>query len=187
MAELFDLKHRIAVTGLELEEFHATEDKQSVRDQMFKVLGQHAAHRCYRVDSLLIEKSKVKPAHRADALFYARMLRVLLRWVVRHRVPESAEKLLVWTARIGTNRRRQAFEKAVKVTLARRLRSRIPYHLFIHSSASHPMLQVADYCCWAVAKKWKDGEMRPYASIQSAIGAEIEVYRSGRQRVVLKQ
>jgi hypothetical protein len=105
------------------------------------------------------------------------MLRVLLRWVVKYRVPADAEKILIWTARIGTNRRRHAFEKAVRTSLARDLPGRIPYDLFIHSSASHPMLQVADYCCWAVAKKWKDGELRPYAKIQSAILSELEIFR----------
>ena len=179
LTDVYDLKHRIALTGLGLEEFHAAEDRQLVRDQMYEVLGRHAAHRCYAVDALIIQKNRVRPDLRGDALFYSRMLRVLLRWVVRHRIPENAEKILMWTARIGTNRQRHSFEKAVRTSLARDLPVRIPYHVFIHSSASHPMLQVADYCCWAVAKKWKDGELRPYAKVQSAIMSELEIFRRG--------
>lgn len=39
------------------------------------------------------------------------------------------------------------------------------------------MLQVADYCCWAVAKKWKDRELRPYAKIESVILSELEIFK----------
>ena len=177
LLDLFELRHRIASTGLALEEFHATEDKQIVRDQMFEVLGRHAAHRCFTVDALVVQKNRIRPDRRDEALFYARMLRVLLRWVVRQRASEDIEKILVWTARIGTDRRRQAFEKAVKKSLASELPRGMRYHLFIHSSASHPLLQVADYCCWVVAKKWKDGELRPYAKIQSVILSELEIFR----------
>lgn len=44
---------------------------------------------------------------------------------------------------------------------------------------SHPLLQVADYCCWAVAKKWKDGELRPYEKIRKAIKTEFDIFRTG--------
>jgi hypothetical protein len=67
----------------------------------------------------------------------------------------------------------------VKAYLAHHLETRVPYQLLIHGSASHPLLQIADYCCWAVAKKWKDNELRPYRKIQSVLKTEFEVFRRG--------
>jgi hypothetical protein len=100
---------------------------------------------------------------------------LLLRGIFRHLTSGEIEGILVWAARIGTKKRRGAFEKSVKLYLANELEARVPYHLYLHSSSSHPMLQVADYCCWAVAKKWKDQELRPFSKIRNAVRTEIEV------------
>lgn len=34
----------------------------------------------------------------------------------------------------------------------------IPLHVFHHSAASNPWLQVADYCAWAIRSKWERGD-----------------------------
>jgi hypothetical protein len=176
LADIFDLKHRIAETGLEIEEFHATEDRQLVRDQMFELIHRHSEHRCFVVDAITVRKSRVDPALQEPSVLYATMLRSLLRKVFHDHASDAVDGILVWAARIGTKKQRGAFEKTVKMYLANELEAAIPYHVFLHSSSSHPMLQVADYCCWAVAKKWKDGELRPFAKIQRAMGAEVEIF-----------
>jgi hypothetical protein len=177
-SEFFELKHRLAASGVELEEFHATEDTQRVRDEMYRMIERHCIHRCLTIDSIIIEKSKIHPSVREDAGFYARALQVLLHGVFRQRPKGDVDRILVWAARIGTHKKRTVFEKAVKTYLSSELKAEYPYHLFIHSSASHPMLQVADYCCWAVFKKWKDWELRPYSRIQRALLTELDVLAS---------
>lgn len=179
-AGFFDLKHRIAATGLDLEEFHATEDRQAVRDQMYAFLEEHCHHQCFEIDSIVTQKNKVSPELRDPAIFYARLLRILLKKVFRNRITEDIDQVLIWAARIGTHKKRVLFEKTVKHYLANDLRVRVPYHLFLHSAVSHPMLQVADYCCWAIAKKWKDDERRPYRKIAGALRTELELFRRGK-------
>ncbi len=49
----FQLRHRIAATGLDLEELHATEDRQVVRNQVFDLLEEHVNHGCFRVDAVI--------------------------------------------------------------------------------------------------------------------------------------
>jgi hypothetical protein len=39
---------------------------------------------------------------------------------------------------------------------------------------------VADYCCWALSRKWEKGDDRSYALIQDKIRSEFDVFRSGR-------
>jgi hypothetical protein len=177
----FELKHAIAAAGTDLEEFHATHDRQAVRDQMYAFLEGHCAHACFSIDSIIAQKNKVNPSIREDSVFYAKLLRILLRWVFRSRASDSVTKVIVWAARIGTNKKRSLFEKTVKSYLANDLQIQRPYEIYLHSSVSHPMLQVADYCCWAVAKKWKDDELRPYRKIRSAIKTEFDVFRQGNR------
>ncbi|HZF12626.1 MAG TPA: DUF3800 domain-containing protein [Thermoanaerobaculia bacterium] len=177
-SEFFELKHRLAASGLELEEFHATENKQAVRDEMYKMIERHCEHQCLTIDSVIAQKNKTNPSIRADAVFYAKMLQTLLQWVFKHRPTTDVDRILVWAARIGTNKKRGLFEKTIKGYLSNELNARHPYHLFIHSAASHPMLQVADYCSWAIIKKWKDAELRPYSKIHHAVLTEFEIFRS---------
>jgi hypothetical protein len=175
------LRHRIAASGLDLEEFHATEDRQVVRDQMFGLLAEHVVHGCFSVDAIIAQKNKVNPAIREETIFYPRLLKILLHWVFRRRTHAAVDRVNAWAARIGTKKKRVAFEKAVKSYLAQELSTGLPYDIFMHSSASHPMLQVADYCCWAISRKWKDGDLRSYSSIQKAVLTEFDVFQRGRK------
>jgi Protein of unknown function (DUF3800) len=172
--EFFKLKHELGC-----EEFHATEDPQSTRDQMYDLIERHCAHGCFSVDSIIAQKNKVNPAIREDAVFYSKLLRILLKWVFRYWTTHDIEGINIWAARIGTHKKKAVFEKTIKAYLAHDLEAPIPYKLLIHASTSHPLLQVADYCCWAVAKKWKDNELRPYQKIRRALKTEREVFRRG--------
>jgi hypothetical protein len=176
------LRHRIAAGGLDLEEFHATEDRQVVRDQMFGLLEEHIAHRCFTIDAIIARKNRANPSIRDETVFYPRLLKILLRWIFCHRTDDEVDRINVWAARIGTKKKRVSFEKAVKSYLANELEAGvIPYDVFMHSSVSHPMLQVADYCCWSINRKWKDGDLRPYSKLQSAVLTEFDVFLSGKK------
>jgi hypothetical protein len=179
LAGCLRLRHRIAATGLDLEEFHATEDRQAVRDQMFGLLEGHVAHQCFKVDALIAQKNKTHPTIREETVFYSKLLKTLLHWLFCHRTHAAVERINVWAARIGTRKKRVAFEKAVKSYLTQELKTSLPYDIFMHSSASHPMLQVADYCCWAINRKWKDGDLRPYSRIRRAVFTEFDIFRNG--------
>lgn len=146
---------------------------------MFDLLERHVSHECFTIDALIAQKNRVNPAIREETVFYPKLLKILLHWIFRHRTTEEVDRINIWAARIGTKKKRSVFEKAVKSYLAHELEARLPYDIFIHSSVSHPMLQVADYCCWALSRKWKDGEVRPYEKIARAVLTEFEVFRRG--------
>lgn len=178
LSEYFQLRHRIAATGLDLEEFHATEDRQAIRNQVFDLLEEHVAHRCFSVDAVIAQKNKVHPTIQDETVFYPKLLKILLSWIFQQRTDRSrVDRVNIWAARIGTKKKRAAFERAIKSYLGNELNADLPYDIFIHSSASHPMLQVADYCCWAINRKWKDGEIRHYSRIQSAVLTELDVFK----------
>ncbi|MDE2727510.1 MAG: DUF3800 domain-containing protein [Gemmatimonadota bacterium] len=53
----------------------------------------------------------------------------------------------------------------------------IKYHILHHQSRSHYGLQVADYCCWAIFRKWQTGENAWYDHIKPAVRNELELFR----------
>lgn len=158
----FDLLHTA-----DIEYFHATEDRQAVRDQVFAIIQQHL-HRL-RVDALVVEKSKVHPSLWPDTRFYPHVLGEHLSRLVSQLDPLSFSSIVVITDRIPINRKRQAVEKAVKETLAAALPSSIPYRILHHDSKSCAGLQVADYINWAILRFIDRNDPRSYDLIKTAI------------------
>jgi hypothetical protein len=50
------------------------------------------------------------------------------------------------------------------------------YRVLHHASKSNLELQVADYCNWAVFRKWERGDLRSYAVVSQAVLSETDVY-----------
>ncbi len=163
--------------GLEEERFHCAEDNGSVRHQVFDIIG--SGLQGVEIHSLIVEKSKTGPALRSDNRFYPEMLGYLLRYVLNGSFHRQARETVVITDTIPLNRQRRAIEKAVKTTLGSMLPSGARYRIFHHDSRSHYGLQIADYCCWAIYRKWARGDDRHYATIANAVLSEFDIFRTG--------
>jgi len=61
------LRYALLAEGTELEAFHATEDRQAVRDRVFAAL---TAEGGFEVDALVVDKARVPEALRDEARFY---------------------------------------------------------------------------------------------------------------------
>ena len=48
-------------------------------------------------------------------------------------------------------------------------------------SRSHFGLQIADYCCWAIQRKWVKVQLAWYDRIKMAIRHELEVFQHGTE------
>ncbi|MDO8987110.1 MAG: hypothetical protein Q7V14_02685 [Coriobacteriia bacterium] len=62
---------------------------------------------------------------------------------------------------------KQALKRAFKKNLGGRT-----YALFHHESRSDLNLQIADYFCWAIQRKWEGDDDRSYVLIEQAICGE---------------
>ena len=172
---LDDLKYDCLESGLELQGFHCSEDKQRVRDRVFAIIEANLGS--LRVDSLIVEKRKTGLAMREDTRFYPEMLGYLLKWVLPGVQPSTA--ITVITDTLPLQRKRKSIEKAVKRTLAAMVPLNLAsYRILHHDSKSHYGLQVADYCSWAVFKKWESGDTRSYMRIWP-LASEFDIFRSG--------
>lgn len=176
-SELISLKYDLVEQGSDIEYFHASEDVQTVRDQVFEIISRNL--KGIRIDAVIVEKRKAHPTVRDENEFYPKMLGYLLRYVLgRYRLSEYAE-VIVFTDRIPVKGKRNAVEKAVKITLSGMLPKTARYRLLHHDSKSNFQLQIADYCNWAIYRKWDRKDLRSYDLIKVAVKSEFDIFRTG--------
>jgi hypothetical protein len=174
---MISLKHDLIETGIDLEYFHASEDRQCVRDKVFRIVCDNLSDA--RLDSIIIEKRKTWPALREMEKFYPRMLGYLLRYVLEKRNLSGFAGVIVITDSIPIKRRRESVEKAIKQTISKILPVETKYRIFHHASKSCIGLQIADYCNWAIFRKWEREDLRSYELIKRWVKSEFEIFKSG--------
>jgi hypothetical protein len=175
--ELTELKYDLVERGMALEYFHAAEDNQATRTRVFDIIEKNLSDAA--VDSIIVEKQKVGAALHADEHFYPRVLGTLLRDILRHYSLEEFAEVIVFTDSLPVSRKRGAVAKGVKVTLAAMLPASVRYHVLHHASKSNMDLQIADYCAWAIYRKWNSQDARSFQRLKAAVRREWDVLQAG--------
>lgn len=175
--ELAALRFDLLESGLNLEYFHASEDRQQTRDRVFALIQKDL--RRLRVDSIIVEKRKTGPSLREMDQFYPRMLGYLLRYVANGVDWNHWSELVVITDRIPHNRKRSAIEKAVKTALAAVLPANVRFRVLHHDSKSTYLLQVADYFNWAIFRAWTSRDTRSLDLVRGAIMSQFDIFWYG--------
>ncbi len=163
--------------GLEQERFHCAEDNPHVRGRVFEVISNRLDG--VDIDSMVVEKRKTGPALTAEIRFYPEMLGRLLKHVFTRSSFAAADEVIIITDTIPVKKRRQAIEKAIKLTLADMLPEGSRHRILHHDSRSHYGLQVADYCCWAIFRKREKGNNSYFDHIKPAVRSEFDIFRLG--------
>jgi hypothetical protein len=174
-----DYRHELLEYGRDVEYFHCAEDNRYLRDRLFGILQENS--RGVRIDSLVVEKSKTGPALRADNRFYPEMLGYLLKHVFE-KLDKHSSEIIVITDTIPIQKKRKAVEQGIKHALKEMLPVGVKYRLLHQSSRSHYGLQIADYCNWAVFRKWESSETNYYNFIKSAVHSEFEIFKNGSKK-----
>ena len=97
----------------------------------------------------------------------------------RRRSPRSTDRLFVTAASLGTKRQRGTFHKAVDDVVDQVAPCR-SHRVAFWPMESDPCLQVADYCTWAIQRKWERDDARSYVLIQNKVQSEFDVWAVGR-------
>ena len=176
--ELYELKHRLIDLGTDIEYFHASEDRQVVRDEVFKIISPLTN---IRVDSLIVRKNKVAPPVQVSSRFYPEMVEHLLQYPFDPRGLDVSryEKVFFFFDRAASSaKQKKALISGIKKYLAKHLHN-VSYHIAMHSSASHPYLQVVDYLSWAVYVHWERNEDRPYLQVRHLVKSQYDIFQFG--------
>jgi hypothetical protein len=83
-------------------------------------------------------------------------------WFLRfkHVAPQvagPADRLFVAASRLGTKKKRGSFHEAVDEVVDQVSRC-ASHRVAFWPTESDPCLQVADYCTWAIQRRWERGE-----------------------------
>lgn len=177
-ADLESLRYDLAWRGIDHPgPFHATEDLQLIRDEVFRCLGPHA----FRIDATILEKNKARPELRASDRSFYRFAWWMHMKYVSPEVAQQNDELLVIAASIGTRQRRVAFRDAVHEVMTQ-ITPTVRTRTAAWRDDADTGLQVADYCAWALKRKWEDGDLRSYDLIRDRIRSEFDVFRRGTTR-----
>jgi hypothetical protein len=166
-ADLLTLRRDLDRRGFPLPDgFHATEDRQLVRDEVFALLS----GRSVRVDVTCYRKDRVYERIRSDLdYFYKWAWFYHMKYVLPRIVPSGVEPF-VTVATLGVRKKRQLHAEALRDVVRQCMRVIQP-HCAHWSAASHPCLQAADYFTWAVAR-WKEGgDRRSYDLIKHQVAS----------------
>jgi hypothetical protein len=176
--ELLNLRRRLAWEGANLGDyFHATTDKQAVRDEVYKVISKFP----FTIQATILEKCKAQPQLRTTkARFYQYAYFYHFKFGAAAQLNQTSEAL-VTTASLGTRKERLAFQNAVADVMQQTPRAKEWKADFMPCHAD-PCLQVADYCAWAIQRKWESWQKkdtRSYDLIKDRITYEYDLFKGG--------
>lgn len=176
--DLTALRRELSWDGLHLDEFHATVDRQAVRDRVFEIIASHPL----RFDATIFEKRKAYPYTYRDPLYFYK-----LAWFnhFKHVAPEivdARDELLVVASSLQIKRKQKttkaAVHEAVK-SVVDQVSPTVVCHCAFSPAKSDPCLQVADYLTWAVQRKHESGDLRSYKQVEHLIKSDYDFFRFG--------
>jgi len=164
--DLLALRRVLTLQGHPLHDgFHATEDRQAVRDQVFALLAQKAI----RFDATIYTKSRVYDSVKKNTdYFYKWAWFYHMRYILPRVVPQDATPFIAM-ATLGTRKRRALLAEAMRDVVSQCLPGRRITAAY-WSSASHPCLQAVDYYTWAVGRLHEGCDPRSYDTVKHQAG-----------------
>ena len=174
-SDLQDLRFDLAWEGVAHSgPFRASTDQQVIRDRVFAVLEPHN----FRVDATMLEKRKVNPQLQSSRTRFYQYAWWLHMKYVAPRIANANDELLVIAASIGTKKELGGFQRSVRDVMERVSPS------ITTTTAQWPAntdtgLQIADYCSWAIQRKWVRNDVRSYDLIRDKIRSEFDAFSKG--------
>ena len=183
--KLEKIKYDLIEKGTDIEYFHATKDEQFVRNRVYNFIESLEG---IEIDSVIVQKNKTNPSlyipekkmwkKEKGSELYSMVLRTLLRYIFyRYRDSINIDLAVVVLSSIFNKSKQELIKKTIKIYLEQEFLK--PFFLYFHQCKADKNTQIADYCCWAIHKKWTDGEMRPYSAIQNKIRSEFDIFEIG--------
>jgi hypothetical protein len=172
---LSELRRELIWEGAEVGDFfHATVEKQAVRDRVFATMLKHD----FEVQVTVCEKSKAQPQVRRDkARFYQYAWFYHFRFGIAPYIPRDT-KLLVTAASLGSKKEKLSFTKCLADVMGQTV-TQGRWAVDFRPSATDYWLQIADYCAWAIQRRWERNDERSYDMIKDRITYQYDLWKKG--------
>ncbi|CAN7558118.1 DUF3800 domain-containing protein [Neorhizobium tomejilense] len=173
---LHELRHQLLWEKAEVGDFfHATVDSQAIRNRVFEEILKHD----FQVQATICEKAKAQPhVCKEKSRFY----KYPWFYQFKHGISRHVDKdmrVMITAASIGTKKERATFTNALSDVMSQTIKG-VPWAVDFRPSHCDPCLQLADYCAWAIQRKWELGDTRSYDLIEDRISYEYELWKYGK-------
>lgn len=175
---LQQLRHDLLMKGAPVNDyFHATTDAQVIRDAVYENIVQYE----YSVQATICEKAKAQPQITSSkARFYKTP------WYYHCKIGlaplfRDADEVIITAASLGTKKERLTFTNALGDVMRQNLGGK-RHAVDFRPCQADPCLQIADYCAWAIQRKWERGDERSYDLIKNRITREFDLWEHGKHR-----
>lgn len=189
--ELLRLRYELLASGHNLEHFHATEDTQATRDNVYDFLA--SLGDSFEVRSIVAQKNKAHPSlykesyekkgriiERVTGLgLYRQLCQTLLGFIFKGK-DGKVGKIVVVLGSLFNGDKKKIILKTLKHHLKEHF-PHIPFEIYSHATTADLNCQLADYCCWAVSVRSERGEERPYKVIESRVKSIYDIFEKGKQ------
>lgn len=186
---LVRLRYKLLSEGIDEEFFHATEDKQTVRDEVFSFIKSLGA--TYEVHSVAARKNRTNPSLYKESYMkgsrliervtgiglYKKLCECLLQYIFRGKSGKVG-KIVVVVGSLFVGERKKALLQTLKHYLKRNFPG-VPFEIYSHRSCADLNCQIADYCCWAIGVYAERNEKRPYEVIRPQVKSVFDIFKSG--------
>lgn len=171
--KLQQLKYSLLCEGADIEFFHASEDKQAVRDKVIDQLKTMAAD--IKVNYIYAKKTKTHPKYQNNVAFYALLGKTLLKYIASYKA-NGYDKIVIVFDKALTKREQKGFLGEVKPELKKIGK---PYNIYFHQTLSDFNGQIADYFAWAKYVALERSEMRPSMALSDIAVSEFDIFSRG--------
>jgi hypothetical protein len=169
------LRHELIREHMPLKDcFHATEEDAFVRNRVYEEMMKHD----FKFQVTICEKSKAQPQVKVSkARFYKYPWYYHFKHAIAGHLKEG-DRIIVTTASIGTKKERLSYISALE-DVVRQSAPNIEFIVDFRPCQAEPLLQAADYCAWAVGRKWERNDTRSYDLIKDRQTYEYELWAKG--------
>lgn len=170
-----ELRHKLIWENKQVGDyFHATTDKQDVRDAVYSEIVKHDI----AIQATICEKAKAQPQiTKEKSRFYKYPWYYMFKFGISKHL-YSTDNLLVTAASIGSKREKQSFSNAIHDVVDQTVPNLL-WQIDFRPSQCDPCLQVADYCAWAIQRKWERNDTRSYNLIKNMVTYEYDLWQRG--------
>ncbi len=154
-------------------QFHASEDKQCVRDLLFNIITNMNT---INVNAIIIQKNKTHPSLREPKKFYSKFLGSLVNYIIK---AYEYSDLCILVNDYAVNKDKAIFNQTVKREIKRRNPS-TNFRIYFPKAGIFSHLQVVDYITWAIQRKWEIKDERSYDYIRPLLQSpELDAFKGG--------
>ena len=174
--ELLELRRELALDKHQNRQLlHASADPWPIRERVYEILARHE----FRVDATVYEKAKANPSiYETEAGFYHHIWLFHLKYVLP-RIVQAGDRILITGAALGKNKGKAAFKQAIH-DATQKVMPASNWEVAFMQSSEDPCLWLADYCAWAVQRKFELACERARDRIANRIHSEFDMFRSGQ-------